>query len=94
MPGPITVVSHGLGQVAQGVESEYGTLGIRIPNYQLVLDIIKAYGKPITATSANASYLPKPFSIEACSPLQHIRRKQTQPLTHNFGKQWARVAVE
>jgi L-threonylcarbamoyladenylate synthase len=65
LPGPITVVSRGLGKVAPGVESEYGTLGIRIPNYQLVLDIIKAYGKPITATSANASYLPKPFSIEA-----------------------------
>lgn len=65
LPGPITVVSRGLGKVAPGVESEYGTLGIRIPNYQLVLDIIEAYGKPITATSANASYLPKPFSIEA-----------------------------
>ena len=65
LPGPITVVSHGLNQVADGVESEYGTLGIRIPDYKLILDIIQAYGKPITATSANASYLPKPFSIEA-----------------------------
>lgn len=65
LPGPITVVSRGLGKVALGVESEYGTLGIRIPDYELVLDIIRAFGKPITATSANASYLPKPFSIEA-----------------------------
>jgi L-threonylcarbamoyladenylate synthase len=65
LPGPITVVSRGLEKVAKGVESEYGTLGIRIPDYELVLNIIRAYGKPITATSANASYLPKPFSIEA-----------------------------
>ena len=65
LPGPITVVSRGLGKVAPGVESEYGTLGIRIPDYELVLKIINVFGKPITATSANISYLPKPFSIEA-----------------------------
>lgn len=65
LPGPITVISKGLGKVAKGVESEYGTLGIRIPDYQLIIDLVKEFKKPITATSANASYLPKPFSIEA-----------------------------
>ena len=65
LPGPITVVSKGLGKVAKGVESEYGTLGIRIPDYKLVLDIIQAFKKPITATSANASYLPKAYSIDS-----------------------------
>jgi L-threonylcarbamoyladenylate synthase len=64
LPGPITVVSKGLGKVASGVESEYGTLGVRIPDYQLVINIISAFKKPITATSANMSYLPKPYSIE------------------------------
>ena len=65
LPGPITVVSKGLGKVARGVESEYGTLGVRIPDYNLVLDIIRRFGKPITATSANMSYLPKPYSIDS-----------------------------
>ncbi|MCA9385272.1 threonylcarbamoyl-AMP synthase, partial [Candidatus Dojkabacteria bacterium] len=65
LPGPITVVSKGLQQVAQGVESEYGTLGIRIPDYQLVLDLLSSYGKPITATSANPSFGKKPYSIDA-----------------------------
>jgi tRNA threonylcarbamoyl adenosine modification protein (Sua5/YciO/YrdC/YwlC family)/tRNA threonylcarbamoyl adenosine modification protein YjeE len=65
LPGPITVVSKGLKKVARGVESEYGTLGIRIPNYELVLEIIRIFGKPITATSANVSYMTKPYSIEA-----------------------------
>jgi len=65
LPGPITVVSRGRGKVAKGVESEYGTLGIRIPDHELVLDIIREFGKPITATSANISYLPKPYSIDA-----------------------------
>jgi L-threonylcarbamoyladenylate synthase len=65
LPGPITVVSKGLGKVANGVESEYGTLGVRIPDYKLVLEIIEKFGKPFTSTSANISYMPKPYSIEA-----------------------------
>lgn len=65
LPGPITVVSKGLAKVAEGVESEYGTLGVRIPDYSLVLEIIRRFGKPITATSANISYLPKPYSIDS-----------------------------
>ncbi len=65
LPGPITVVSKSKGNLAKGVESEYGTLGIRIPDYPLVLDIVRNFGKPFTATSANASYLPKPYSIKA-----------------------------
>lgn len=65
LPGPITVVSKGLGKVAKGVESEYGTLGIRIPDYDLILKIVEKFGKPFTSTSANISYMPKPYSIDA-----------------------------
>jgi L-threonylcarbamoyladenylate synthase len=64
LPGPITVVSKGLGKVAKGVESEHGTLGVRIPDYRIVLDIVSEFQKPFTATSANISYLPKPYSIK------------------------------
>ncbi len=64
LPGPITVVSSGKHQVAKGVESEFGTLGVRIPNYPLILEIVKALGRPITATSANASGKPRPYSID------------------------------
>jgi len=63
LPGPITVVSRGKHTVANGVESESGTLGVRIPDYELVRDIVKKIGKPITATSANASYKKKPYNI-------------------------------
>lgn len=63
LPGPLTIVSKSKAKVAKGVESEYGTLGIRVPDYALVLDIVKKLGKPITATSANVSYKPKPYSI-------------------------------
>jgi L-threonylcarbamoyladenylate synthase len=74
LPGPITVVSKGKHTVAIGVESETGTLGIRIPNYELVRDIVKKIGKPITATSANASYKKKPYTVEDI--LNNISEKQ------------------
>lgn len=63
LPGPLTVVSKSKGTVARGVASEFGTLGTRIPAYPLVLDIVKAFGKPMTATSANASDGRKPYTI-------------------------------
>ena len=63
LPGPMTVISWGKHKVAPGVESENGTLGIRIPNYQMVLEIVKKFGKPITATSANQSYQKRPYKI-------------------------------
>lgn len=65
LPGPITVVSKSKGKVAKGVESDWGTVGVRIPAYELYVKIVQAYGKPITATSANVSYKSIPYSIES-----------------------------
>lgn len=74
LPGPLTVVSKGRHKVAPGVESEDGTLGIRIPDYKLVMDIVKKFGKPITSTSANASYKKRPYKISDI--LDNISDKQ------------------
>lgn len=76
LPGPITVVSKYLGGLAKGVASEFGTIGIRIPNYQLILDIAKKFGKPITATSANVSYKPRPYSVR--SFVKGLSKKQKE----------------
>ncbi len=64
LPGPLTVVSKSKGKVSKGVESEEKTLGIRIPDYPFVLEVIKKYKKPLTATSANASYKKNPYTIK------------------------------
>lgn len=64
LPGPLTVISKSKGKVAKGVESELGTLGVRILDYDLIREIIRKFGKPITATSANASYKKRPYSID------------------------------
>ncbi|MFM7088105.1 MAG: L-threonylcarbamoyladenylate synthase [Candidatus Paceibacterota bacterium] len=74
LPGPITVVSRGKHKVAHGVESEHGTLGIRIPDYPLIRNLVKKLGEPITATSANASYKKKPYTVEDI--LSNISEKQ------------------
>lgn len=74
LPGPVTVVSRGKHTVAPGVEAENGTLGIRIPDYQFVLDVIKKLGKPITTTSANASYQRRPYKLSDI--LDNISEKQ------------------
>jgi L-threonylcarbamoyladenylate synthase len=74
LPGPITVVSKSLGNVATGVESEFGTIGIRIPKYQLILDILTKFNKPFTSTSANVSYQSTPYDID--SLLEKLPTKQ------------------
>lgn len=74
LPGPITVVSKGKGKLAAGVESSRGTQGIRVPNHPFVLDLLAKYKKPITATSANASYKKTPYTI--ADILRNISAKQ------------------
>ncbi len=64
LPGPITVVSMNKGNLKPPVVSRQGSTGIRIPDYKFTLKLIEAFGRPITATSANVSYKPHPYSID------------------------------
>jgi L-threonylcarbamoyladenylate synthase len=63
LPGPLTVISSGKHKVAAGIESETGTLGVRIPDYEFMLVLIRQLGRPIVATSANASYKRRPYKV-------------------------------
>lgn len=89
LPGPVTVVCSVLEKqttkdsvpnsqkqhiLAPGVASEFSTLGIRIPDYQLILDLITSLNKPITATSANGSGKKRPYKIDDI--LQNLSKKQ------------------
>lgn len=76
LPGPITVISESTGMVDKRLESEKKTLGIRIPKYQLLLDLIERFGKPITSTSANSSGKKTPYVIEDI--LENISQKQLE----------------
>lgn len=64
LPGPVTVVSVGKHTVAPGVESSNGSLGVRISSHPLAQKLVERFGKPITATSANASGEKRPYRID------------------------------
>ncbi|MEI6462706.1 MAG: L-threonylcarbamoyladenylate synthase [bacterium] len=78
LPGPVTVISKLKGEslVAKGLASENGTLGVRIPNYKIMLDVINSFGKPITATSANVSGGKTPYNIDEL--LEDLPSKQKE----------------
>jgi L-threonylcarbamoyladenylate synthase len=65
LPGPFTVILPSKHRVSSKLESEKGTLGIRMPDYELVADLVNAFGKPITATSANLGGRSPHYSIES-----------------------------
>jgi len=64
LPGALTVISKSKNMVDSRLESNKNTLGIRIPNYKFLLDLIQKLGKPITTTSANSSGKKTPYTIK------------------------------
>lgn len=69
LPGAFTVILPSKHQVNSRLESENQTLGIRFVKYPLINKLVKAFGKPLTATSANLSgkqphYQPSTFQKE------------------------------
>lgn len=63
LPGPFTVILPSKHQVNKSLESEKGSLGIRIPTFQLIKRLIQVFEKPVTATSANLAGRPAHYSI-------------------------------
>jgi len=63
-PGAVAIVASSKNLVAKKAQGESENLGLRNPDNQLILDIISAFGKPITSTSANISGAPTARSIE------------------------------
>lgn len=76
LPGPFTIVSKSKGMTARGVESEFGTLGVRIPDYPLVLSFVEKLSRPVTATSANSSGKKSPYKISDI--LDNLSTKQKE----------------
>jgi L-threonylcarbamoyladenylate synthase len=81
LPGPITVISESKHTVDQRLESATGGLGIRIPKHDFALELIKSFGKPITATSANTSGKKEPYSL---SDWQTYTTKERQEMVSLF----------
>lgn len=64
LPGPFTVILDSKHKTEMQLESERGTLGVRIPDFSPIIKLVKKLGRPVTATSANLSGRPAHYSVE------------------------------
>jgi L-threonylcarbamoyladenylate synthase len=58
LPGKLTLVLNAKDNLPVQLTGGTGTIGIRIPNHPVPLQLVRDLGKPITATSANVADLP------------------------------------
>lgn len=86
LPGPFTVILKSNHRTSKLLESEKGTLGIRIPHYDFLTEAVKKFGKPITATSANLSGRPPYYQIDPLLKELPQSKKQLVDLVINAGK--------
>ena len=86
LPGPFTIVLKSKGKVNHLLESEKKTLGIRIPDYQPINQLIRTINKPITATSANLSGKSPHYSVESLIKKLSKSKKDLIDLIVDAGK--------
>ncbi len=86
LPGPFTVILKSKRYTSNLLESEKGTLGIRIPDYKLINDLVEKFGKPITATSANISGRAPYHSVESLLKQLSENKRQLIDLVVDAGK--------
>ena len=86
LPGPFTVILDSRHKINLLLESEKGSLGIRIPNYQPITKLMEKFGRPVTATSANQSGRSPHYSVETLLNDLSIKRKNLIDLVVDAGK--------
>ena len=64
MPGPFTLILEKKNSIPNEVTASLDTVAIRMPNNKIANKIIKKFGKPIAAPSANKSGKPSGTKIE------------------------------
>lgn len=85
LPGPFTIICNSRHKTDSRLEAENGTLGIRIPDYPLIAELLNQFGKPITATSANVSGNPPVHSISALVKSLSKKKKSALNLVVDAG---------
>ena len=68
MPGPLTLVYWRSALVPDVVTAGADTVGVRIPDHPVALALLRAFGRPIVAPSANLSGEEPPSRVEEVSP--------------------------
>ena len=62
-PGPLSVIGPAQPGVPLQLQAGTGTVGVRIPDHAVTLQILRETGMAVTATSANRSGLPAEVSL-------------------------------
>jgi L-threonylcarbamoyladenylate synthase len=86
LPGPFTIINKGKHKTVKGVEAENGTLGVRIPNFKAILDLVKILNKPVTVTSANLAGRKPNYSVESFLKQLSKKKKEMIDLIVDGGK--------
>lgn len=63
-PGPLTIVLPKAPKVPDLVSAGHPTIAIRMPSHPIALELIKTFGDPLVAPSANLSGRPSPTRVE------------------------------
>ncbi len=67
-PGAVTLVVKASDRVPRDFRAEDGTIGLRSPDHEVVMELLTAAGGPIFATSANTHGNPAPGSFDEVEP--------------------------
>lgn len=67
-PGAITLVVKASERVPKDFRAPDGSIGLRSPDHELVMELIQAAGGPLFATSANTHGNPAPGSFDEIEP--------------------------
>lgn len=85
-PGPFTVILKSKHKTSLLLESEKGNLGVRIPDFALINQLIDIFKKPVTATSANLSGQNPHYQIDTLLNELSDKKKQLIDLIIDIGK--------
>jgi L-threonylcarbamoyladenylate synthase len=69
-PGPLTLVFPGAPSLPGMLTGHRGTIGVRVSSHPVARQLVRAFGRPLTATSANFSG--QPAAVAASGVLEQL----------------------
>lgn len=85
LPGPFTIILSSKHRTEKLLESENGTLGVRLPDNKRIQELVAQFGKPLSATSANISGSSPHYSIDAFFKTLSEKKKKLIDLVVDVG---------
>ena len=76
-PGKLIAVFKARKKFPKGIVCDFGKIGLRIPDYKLLNELLKNFNHPLAQSSANISGLPASNKIKEV--LRQFQNKKNQP---------------